>query len=155
MRSLFTLKDDFIKNRRWLILGFLSLVVVDGLQLIIPRVIKWAVDELTTLGIGRTHLLRYAGYIVAIALGIGFFRYFWRYFIMGTSRKIEEALRNRFFAHLETLSSSFFNQTKTGDLMARATNDINAVRMAAGMGLVVLTDIIVLGAAAIGFMLYI
>ncbi len=155
MRNLFTLKEFFVKNRRWLVLGFLSLVVVDGLQLLIPRVIKWAVDELTTVGMGRAHLLRYAAYIIAIAVGIGLFRYFWRYFIMGTARRIEEALRNRLFAHLQTLSFGFFNQTKTGDLMARATNDINAVRMAAGMGLVVLTDIVILGTAAIGFMLYI
>ncbi len=155
MRSLFTLKDYFVRNRRWLILGFLSLVMVDGLQLIIPRVIKWAVDDLTTVGIARIHLLRYAAYILALAVGIAVFRYFWRYFIMGTSRRIEEALRNRLFAHLQTLSFDFFNQAKTGDLMARATNDLNAVRMAAGMGLVVLTDVIVLGTAAIGFMLYI
>lgn len=155
MKNLLALKEYYLKNRWWLILGFLSLVLVDGLQLIIPRVIKWAVDDLTAGGIVRAHLLRYAGYIAVIALGIGLFRYFWRYCIIGTARRIEEDLRNRLFGHLQTLSCSFFNRTKTGDLMARATNDINAVRMAAGIGLVVLTDIIVLGTASIGFMLYI
>jgi ATP-binding cassette, subfamily B, multidrug efflux pump len=71
------------------------------------------------------------------------------------SRKIEEGLRNRLYEHLQILSVSFYHRTKTGDLMARAINDINAVRMATGMGLVALTDGVVLGVSAIGFMFYI
>jgi ATP-binding cassette subfamily B protein len=75
--------------------------------------------------------------------------------LLGASRRIEEGLRNRLFAHIQTLSASYFDRTQTGDLMAHATNDIQQVRMAAGMGMVALNDAIVLGAAAIGFMLYI
>jgi ATP-binding cassette subfamily B multidrug efflux pump len=83
------------------------------------------------------------------------FRYVWRRCLLGTSRRIEEGLRNRLFCHIQTLSASYFDRTQTGDLMAHASNDIQQVRMAAGMGMVALNDAIVLGAAAIGFMLYI
>ncbi len=155
MRNLLTLKEYFIEHRWKLAIGVFSLVMVDGLQLIIPRVIKWAIDDLTQGGISRSHLLRYSAYIMAIAIGIGIFRYFWRFFIMGTSRRIEEALRNRLFRHYQSLPFSFFNNYKTGDLMAHATNDIKAVQRAVGMGFVILTDVLVLGTAAIGFMLYI
>ena len=91
--------------------------------------------------------------ILGLALMIAIFRYVWRYFLLGHSRKVEQSLRNRIYGHLQTLSLSFYQKTKTGDLMARAINDINAIRMATGMGLVALTDGIVLGIAAIGFML--
>ncbi len=130
-------------------------MIVDGLQLIIPRVIKWAIDDLTRGGISRSYLIRYSLYIMTIAFGIGLFRYFWRLFIMGTSRRIEEALRNKLFRHYQSLSFGFFNNHKTGDLMAHATNDIKAVQRAMGMGFVILTDVLVLGTASIGFMLYI
>ncbi|MFC1817051.1 ABC transporter ATP-binding protein, partial [Thermodesulfobacteriota bacterium] len=97
----------------------------------------------------------YSLYIAAIGILIGGFRYLWRRCLIGTSRRVEEGLRNKLFGHIQTLSASYFNHTKTGDLMAHATNDIQHVRMAMGMGLVALTDAIVLGAAAIGFMVYI
>ena len=86
---------------------------------------------------------------------IGIFRYLWRRFLLGTSRRVEEGLRNRLFTHIQTLSASYFDKTRTGDLMAHATNDIQQVRMATGMGLVAINDAIVLGAAAIGFMAWI
>jgi ATP-binding cassette subfamily B protein len=93
--------------------------------------------------------------IMTIALTIALFRYLWRYFLFGHSRKVEEALRSRLYRHLQTLSVSFYQRSKTGDLMARAINDINAVRMATGMGTMALMDVSVLGVATIGFMLYI
>ena len=64
----------------------------------------------------------------------------WRYFLIGHSRRIEERLRNRLYQHLQCLSLAFYQRTKTGDIMARSTNDINAVRMATGMGIIALTD---------------
>ena len=150
-----TLKSYFIRHRWRLIGGLATLLVVDGLQLIIPQVIRWAIDDLTRGGIVRDDLIKYGVYIAGIALLIGFFRYFWRLMILGTARRIEEALRNRLFSHLQTLSLSFFQETKTGDLMAHATNDIDAVRMAVGMGLVAITDALVLGASSIVFMILI
>jgi len=150
-----TLKGYFVQHRWRLLAGLATLLVVDGLQLIIPQVIKLAIDDLTRGGIVQADLVKYGLYIAGIALLIGFFRYFWRFMILGTARRIEEALRGRLFSHLQTLSLSFFQETKTGDLMAHATNDMDAVRMAVGMGLVAITDTLVLGASAIVFMILI
>lgn len=150
-----TLRSYFVQYRWHLIAGLATLLVVDGLQLIIPQVIRWAIDDLTMGGIVRADLIRHGLTIAGIALLIGFFRYFWRLLILGTARRIEEALRNRLFNHLQSLSLGFFQETKTGDLMAHATNDIDAVRMAVGMGLVAITDAIVLGASSVVFMVLI
>jgi len=149
------LKTYFIENRIALIIGLSSLLFVDTLQLFIPRIIKKSIDSLTVGQASSGLLIKYALIIVGIAITMAIFRYIWRYFVFGHSRKVEKALRNRIYKHLQTLSISFYWRTKTGDLMARAVNDIDAVRMAAGMGLVALTDGVVLGLATIGFMLYI
>jgi len=149
------LKTYFIENRIALIIGLSSLLFVDTLQLFIPRIIKKSIDSLTVGQASSGLLIKYALIIVGIAITMAIFRYIWRYFVFGHSRKVEKALRDRIYKHLQTLSISFYWRTKTGDLMARAVNDIDAVRMAAGMGLVALTDGVVLGLATIGFMLYI
>jgi ATP-binding cassette subfamily B multidrug efflux pump len=145
----------FRRNLAILAIGVSSLLIVDLLQLFIPRVIKLAVDDLTRYQATSARLLSYAGMVLALALGIVVFRFVWRRCLFGHSRQVEEALRNRLFAHLQTLSFSYFDRAKTGDLMAHATNDVQAVQLAAGMGLVALTDTLVLGTAAIGFMIYI
>ncbi len=144
-----------MENRFLIFFGLVCLITVDFLQLFIPRIIKWAVDDITAYRIDIITLLIYSLYIVGIAIMIGIFRYLWRRCLIGTSRRVEEGLRNRLFAHIQTLSASYFDKVKTGDLMAHATNDIQHVRMATGMGLVALTDAIVLGTASIGFMAYI
>jgi ATP-binding cassette subfamily B protein len=149
------IKPYFVENRAKILAGLLSLIIVDVLQLIIPRIIKWTVDDLTAFEIDTWQLLSYALYLVGLALLIGFFRYIWRRCLLGSSRRIEEGLRNTLFNHLQNLSASYFDDVKTGDLMAHATNDIQQIRMAAGMGMVALNDAIVLGLAAIGFMAYI
>jgi ATP-binding cassette subfamily B protein len=155
MKAAELIKPYFIENRFRILIGLLCLITVDVLQLVIPRIIKRAVDDLTAFEIGTSQLLKYALYMVAIAAGIGIFRYFWRRCLLGTSRRIEEGLRNRLFTHLQSLSAAYFDEVKTGDLMAHATNDIQQIRMATGMGMVALNDAVVLGLAAIGFMAYI
>jgi ATP-binding cassette subfamily B protein len=155
MKSIELIKPYFIENRVVICLGVVCLIIVDMLQLFIPRVIKRAVDDLTTFNITPRGLMMYALAIFSLGIAIGIFRYFWRRYLLGTSRRVEEGLRNKLFTHLQTLSAAYFNKTQTGDLMARATNDIQQIRMATGMGLVALNDAIVLGAAAIGFMAYI
>ena len=149
------IKPYFIENRRRILIGLVCLITVDILQLFIPRIIKQAVDDLTGFQIEGRQLLVYALYMVAIAVCIGIFRYIWRRCLLGTSRRVEEGLRNRLFAHLQSLSAAYFDKVKTGDLMAHATNDIQQIRMATGMGMVALNDAVVLGLAAIGFMAYI
>jgi ATP-binding cassette, subfamily B, multidrug efflux pump len=155
MSPLAIIKPYFIENRLKIAVGLLSLVVVDGLQLLVPLIIKWAVDDLTTMRLPAGRMALYAGCVAGIAVLIGMFRYIWRLCLLGTSRRVEEGLRNHLFNHLQTLSAAYFDRTRTGDLMAHATNDIQQVRMAAGMGLVALNDAVVMGAAAIGFMVYI
>ena len=145
----------FRENRYKIALGLISLIIVDLLQLIIPRIVKRAVDDLTHMQTAVPELMKYALSIAAIAVAIGLLRYIWRSCLLGTSRRVEEGLRNRLFDHLQQLSPSYFDRTRTGDLMAHATNDIQQVRMATGMGLVALNDAIILGAAAIAFMAYI
>ena len=150
-----SLKNDFMKNRWHFLIGLLALFIVDVLQLFIPRVIKYAIDDLTGGGLSSSRLLTYAGEILLLALGIGGFRYVWRYLLLGASRRIEKALRDRLFLHLQTLSYSYFSRTKVGDLMAHATNDIEAVRMSIGLGLVFFVDTLILGVLTIFFMIYI
>ena len=155
MKSLYLIKPYLVEKRRFILLGLVCLIVVDFLQLFIPRIIKWAVDDIAEYRIDTVTLLTYALYIIGIAVMIGVFRYLWRRCLIGASRRVEEGLRNRLFSHIQTLSAAYFVKIKTGDLMAHATNDIQHVRMATGMGMVALTDAVVLGAAAIGFMAYI
>ena len=155
MKAFKTLKNDFIANRWQILIGLMALLIVDVLQLFIPRVIKYAIDDLTLDVISPSRLLFYGLEVLLLALGIGGFRYVWRYFLLGAARRIEKALRDRLFIHLQTLSPSYFSHTKVGDLMAHATNDVEAVRMAMSMGVVFLVDTIILGVLTIFFMLYI
>lgn len=143
----------FARYKRPVALGICCLLIVDAAQLVVPRIIKGAIDELTTGGVGEADLVRRGLLILGLACVIGFLRFWWRYFIIGTSRHIEEDIRNEIFAHLQRLSAGYFAKTKTGDLMAHATNDLNAVRMASGIGIVAMTDAVILGLATIGFML--
>ncbi|MFP4453039.1 MAG: ABC transporter ATP-binding protein [Desulfobacterales bacterium] len=155
MRSIHLIKPYFSQRRKLILIGVFCLMVVDVLQLFIPRVVKWAVDDITTGAVQLAGLGRYAGMIISIAAVMTVLRFFWRRLLIGTSRVVEEGLRNRLFAHIQTLSASYFDKISTGDLMAHATNDINNIRMAVGMGMVALTDAVFLGSAAIGFMAYI
>ncbi|MFO7860699.1 MAG: ABC transporter ATP-binding protein [Desulfosalsimonas sp.] len=155
MRSFHLIKPYFSQRRNLIFIGIVCLMIVDVLQLFIPRVVKWTVDDLTAGQVDMAGLGRYAAMIVGIAAAMTVLRFFWRRLLIGTSRVVEEGLRNRLFSHIQTLSAPFFDQRSTGDLMAHATNDINNVRMAVGMGMVALTDAMFLGSAAIGFMAYI
>lgn len=155
MNSINLIKPYFKEKRYIIFSGIACLIFVDFLQLFIPRIIKRVIDDLALFRTDLTRLSDYTLYIVAIGILIAIFRYLWRRCLIGTSRRVEEGLRNMLFAHIQTLSASYFNQVKSGDVMAHATNDIQHIRMATGMGLVALTDAIVLGTAAIGFMIYI
>ena len=155
IRSFKTLKNDFIENRWRILIGLFALLVVDVLQLFIPRVVKYAIDDLTSGVIFPSQLLFYGIQVLILALGIGGFRYVWRYLLLGAARRVERALRDRLLQHLQTLSFSYFSRTKVGDLMAHATNDIEAVRMSIAMGIVFLVDTIILGILTTFFMIYI
>ncbi len=155
MKPFNLIKPYLMANRTSILLGLACLIIVDLLQLFIPRVIKNAIDDLTLLQVDAKGLLVYALMLLGLGLLIGVFRFFWRRCLLGTARKTEEALRNRLFSHIQSLSPAYFDRMRIGDLMAHATNDITQVRMASGMGLVALNDAIFLGSAAIGFMMVI
>lgn len=135
--------------------GLLFLLGVDALQLFLPRIVKHAVDALAAGTASPSLLARDGGIIVGLAVLIGVFRFGWRHRLIGTSRRVERALRNDLFSHLLTLDARYFDATRTGDLMSHATSDINNIRMATGMGIVAVTDAVVLGGAAMGFMAWI
>ena len=146
----------YLRKNIWFLIGGLSaLLMVDVLQLLIPLIIKRVIDNLTRWNVGDGGLLVYAMEIVGIAILIGIFRFIWRYLIFGTAHRVERNLRHQLFAHLQTVPLSFFNKVATGDIMAHATNDMTAVRMALGMALVTLVDGGILSLMAIGFMVHI
>ncbi|QTA86926.1 ABC transporter ATP-binding protein [Desulfonema magnum] len=155
MKSFNLLKPYLAQNRFYLLTGFVCLIAVDLFQLFFPRVIKWAVDDLTAYKADLAGLSLYALYLVGLAIMIGLFRYGWLRCFLGTARQVEEELRNRLFTHIQTLSASYFDKTKTGDLMAHATNDMQNIRMSVGIGMVTIIDTAFLGTAGIGFMAYI
>lgn len=146
------LKEFFVRYRSRYILGVLFLVAVDALQLLVPRILGRVTDDFRAGRLDGAGLVRYVGLVVGIALLVGIGRYFWRMYIMGTARLIDYTLRNRFFAHLETLSANFFNNHKTGDLMAHATNDIHAVRHAFAQGIVLSVDAAFLTVATVAIL---
>ncbi len=128
------------KYRLYYGLGIFFLVAVDTAQIFIPRLIKRAVDVIADGGYVMADVIRPAVTMVVLMAFIAVVRYFWRYFIIGASRRIEAELRNKLFSHFMEMSSDFFQDNKTGELMARATNDMNAVRQSVGMGFVSFVD---------------
>ena len=150
-----TLWPYILRHRNRLIGGLAALLLVDFLQLMIPRVVKHAVDLLVSFQATPSAMLRSGLVIILMAVTIGGFRYVWRHLIIGFSRMVEEDLRNRLYDKVLALSPGWYLNRTTGDIMAHATNDLDAVRMAAGMGLVAMTDAVVMGASAVGFMIWI
>ncbi len=126
------------------LIGVIALVIVDLLQIRVPIIIGRVTDRIVNGAANNDYLLKEALYLALIGILIGVGRFIWRNLIFGTSRNIEYHLRNNIFEHLEKLSPSYFNENKTGDLMAHVTNDINAIRMAVGPGLLMIVDAVVL-----------
>ena len=154
--KVFRILLPYLRENRWsLIGGLIALLLVDILQLIIPQVIKDAVDTLLQKEVTSSILIRYGSQVLGISLSIGIFRFVWRYCIFGAAHRIEKNLRLRFFTHLQTLPLSFFRRVSTGDIMAHATNDMNAIRMALGIALVAIVDGVILSVMAVGFMIHI
>jgi ATP-binding cassette, subfamily B, multidrug efflux pump len=126
-----------------LILGVLSLVATDFAGMALPWLIKEGIDEALYKGASAAFTLKYPLLILGAASLQGFFRYCWRINIHGFSRRCEADLRDRVFAHLQKLPLSYFQYTKTGDLMSRLTNDVQAVRELMGFGSLAIVDAMV------------
>ncbi len=124
----------YLWRYRWgMAVGFVCLILKDVAQAMQPLMIRGAVDALTMGGLSRW-FLRYAAYLVGLAALKGMFQFWMRVILIGISRDVEYDLRNELFAHLVRLSPDYYARTRTGDIMARATNDLNAVRMMLGPG---------------------
>ena len=147
------LLPTFRQHRLRLAAGFSALILVDLLQLTIPRFIKSGVDGLSKMTITPGGLLRLAAIILSIAAAVVILRFAWRYLIIGFSRLLERGIRNRIFSHIVKMDAPFFEKHTTGELMAHSTNDLSAVQMACGMGMVAAVDSMVMSVAAIGFMI--
>jgi ATP-binding cassette subfamily B multidrug efflux pump len=134
------------------LIGGLTFVVLSaGITSVIPLVLRRAIDGMRTGAPVRTTVLL-SGAIVVVALVGGALRYGMRELLNGLSRWIEYDLRNDLFTHLESLDAAYFGRTRTGDIMARLTNDLSAVRMAAGPAIMYLTNTVFGGLFALGFM---
>lgn len=153
MKAFKPLEDFFIQNKWYYIFGIIWLLIIDAIQLIVPQILRTATNLLQEGKLTFSGILKYGLYIILTGLGIAIGRYFWRNYIIGTSRKLEYHLRKKLFGHLLTLSPNFFHTQKTGDLMAHATNDINAIRHALGMGIIMFVDSIFITILAIVMMI--
>lgn len=131
IKELKRLKKYIARYKKPLLVGCAFVVVTNFFALLGPWVLKSAIDSLEE-EIATQILTMYAALLVGVALAEGIFRFLMRRTIIGVSRKIEYDLRNDFLAHLQTLPQSFYHHVKTGDLMARATNDLEAVRQVVG-----------------------
>jgi len=149
------IRPVFSRNRSRLVLGFASLIGVDFLQLIIPRLLKHAVDSLSAGTATHQKLISVSFLIILVAVGAAILRFCWRYLIIGFSRLLELDLRKRIFSHVLTMDRSFFDRRTTGEIMAHSSNDLQSVQMACGIGLVSAVDALVMSCAAIGFMVHI
>ncbi|MDP3114788.1 MAG: ABC transporter ATP-binding protein [Candidatus Cloacimonadaceae bacterium] len=132
--------------------GIVMLILVDLVQLAMPKVMQYAIDGIQERRITETGLIWVGLIIFGLAMAVMLLRYFWRVLIIGNSHLIEKHLRQDFYNHLLKLSQNYFNRSKIGDLMAYATNDLNAVRMLLGMGLIAAMDIVLMTIASFAFM---
>lgn len=155
MQSANQIVASLAKRHAWgLIVGFAALLAVDVLQLWTPRLIKSAVDQLTLGQATQSSLAWLAAAVLGLAAAISLLRLLWRPLLFGFARRVETAIRQRIFEHVQQMHLGYLDDQPPGEIMARATNDLNNIRMSLGMGLVAAVDGAIMGAAAIGFMLY-
>ena len=140
------------KYRGTFLVGAVCVLCNNLVWILFPLVIRHAIDGLN-LGVTRQKLLTYSALLLAVAGTKAVFQFLTRWVLIGVSREIEFDLRNDLFTHLERLSYSFYQRTRTGDIMARATNDLNAVRMLVGPGIMYTANTLVFTAGALVFML--
>src|SRR5271157_1813679 len=140
------------KYRATFWVGAVCVLCNNCVWILFPLVIRRAIDDLNQ-GVTLHKLLTYSGWLLAVAGTKAIFQFLMRWILIGVSREIEFDLRNDLFIHLERLSYSFYQRTRTGDIMARATNDLNAVRMLVGPGIMYTANTVVFTAGALAFML--
>src|SRR5271166_3973070 len=140
------------KYRSTFWIGALCVLCNNGVWILFPLVIRRAIDDLNQ-GVTRHKLLTYSALLLAVAGVKAIFQFLTRWILIGVSREIEFDLRNDLFTHLARLSYSYYQRTRTGDIMARMTNDLNAVRMLLGPGIMYTANTIIFTAVSLVFML--
>lgn len=140
MKSFYSLKDFFKDHKKSYFIGVFWLIAIDFVQILFPQIIRHLTDDFQDAVMTQNRIYMYVFLIILTGGFISIGRYFWRIYILGTSRELEYYLRRKTFGHLLDLSPNYFNKHRTGDLMAHLTNDINAVRMAIGQGTIMLVD---------------
>src|SRR5271156_2483967 len=144
----------YLRRYRWgFVAGVFCIFLSNGAWILLPQVIRHAIDDLNS-GVTSAKLLHFAWQMLEVAAVRGIFLFLTRWIVIGISRDIEFDLRNDLFAHLETLSYSYYQRMRTGDIMARVTNDLNAVRMLMGPAIMYSANTIVFTAAALWFMVH-
>lgn len=123
------------------------------MQLIVPQIFEKVIDSLASGMATNSLLLKLGLAILGLYVIMGIFRFFWRYLVIGSSHRIDRNIRQELYDHLQTLSPQYYDQTKVGDIMAHATNDISAVRMATGIATIASFDAIFLSLSSITIML--
>ena len=139
------------RYKRAFAIGLTCSVMTTGISLLSPVVLQRAVDDLMQ-EVTRAKLLLYASQLLGIGLVGGVFRFWTRRILIGASRGLEYDMRNDFFAHLQTLPLSYYQANRTGDLMSRATNDLNAVRMMIGPSIMYSANTLLTFVAALAMM---
>ncbi len=140
------------RYRRGLLWGALCVVCTHVIAVQFPQVLRVAINDLTS-GITSQKLLKYALLVIGVFAAKGVFQFLTRWIVIGISRDIEFDLRNDLFAHLERLSYSYYQRNRTGDIMAKATNDLNAVRNLLGPAIMYSANTIVFTTLAVAYML--
>ncbi|MBI3668000.1 MAG: ABC transporter ATP-binding protein [Acidobacteria bacterium] len=151
LRQLQTLRPYLRRYQRPLAFGLAALVMKDLTAALVPLLIRRTIDTLTA-GLSASLVWKLGAALLGLALIKGFFQYWMRWILIGASREIEYDLRNDLFAHLTRLSPKFYGTHRTGDIMSRATNDLNAVRMMLGPGIMYWADTFVIFVAAVAVM---
>ena len=150
-KHLRTLKPYFWLYRWGFVLGAFTVVCTNFIWAQFPLQVGYAMDDIKK-GVTRDKLVFYSLVLITIAVAKGIFQFLTRWKLIGISREIEFDLRNDLFKHLEGLSYSYYQRTRTGDIMARATNDLNAVRMLLGPAIMYSANTIVFTAVALFYM---
>jgi ATP-binding cassette, subfamily B, multidrug efflux pump len=145
MKVFFDLLWYFKQEKKAYISGIAILMFVALLQLVPPKVIGSIVDQVKNDSITKLSLLQYVSLLILTALTMYGLRYYWRIMIFGSSVKLSRLLRNKLYEHFTSMSQSFYQKKRVGDLMAHATNDISAVQQTAGAGVLTLVDSLATG----------
>ena len=140
-----------LRYQQRFLIGLGCVVATTAIQLLSPWVLKLAIDDLNA-GVTRSKLAVYAGLLLLIAIVGGLFRFLMRRILIGASRDIEYDMRNAFFARLQLLPLAYYQTRRTGDLMSRATNDLNAVRTMIGPAVMYSTNTVLVFIVAIVLM---